>query len=298
MKNRKRSLPMLIAALSAVSLSAVGFSTWIFSYEGKTSGFGTQVSCSSAYAQTAVFKVKMTTPQVEQVKGLNKRPLKANGADTIDNTIHLGENIELPAPNDTTFGIYADEGETDLTITIDATVELSESYIKYKGLPTLIHYDFDASSTNFFATNINKVNRSSKESWNYLNLPEDTLIDATSYKDDILKLTDESNPIVTTKGWTISKQANKPLYDINRVITLNFTWGDYFNNQTPATYYNDVLDAKKLAAGEKGLSSSEVYQYFDNVQSELQAMYNKCNVKSSMKDKASLALIATVTLPN
>lgn len=145
---------------------------------------------------------------------------------TNDSSIILGETEDpTPAPEGKVNIVKIDDVTGDLTVTIDKlNIEIGNDAVSsYTQIDFAITSDNNTVSSQQFTDEVR-----TGSSWSYLSAPASILL---------------TNGNITKKTG-----ANTTTYTLNSgsTITLEFKWGDFFGNQSPANFYNKNYHDGKL----------------------------------------------------
>ena len=233
-----------VAFFGSIALLTTGFATWVVGVQQTDDKDNVNVTVDTTINEFVTFSLSLL--------------------DT-DNSIKLGETKQ---PDDAPEGkvniVKIDEVTGDLTVKIDSlNIEIGND-----ALDSYTQIDFaitsnnnDVSSQQFPAESIR-----TGAAWSYLSAPASIL------------LTNEN--ITKADGTNTTTYTLKP----SSTLTLNFGWGDFFGEQSPANFYNSKYHEDKL-----GEDLSDV---IDKINTEMDDMSDAFDEETG---KNVLTLQATLT---
>lgn len=195
-----------VAFFGSIALLTTGFATWVVGVQQTDDEDNVNVTVDTTINEFVTFSLSLSTD---------------------DCSIKLGETKEPDAapPEGKENIVKIDEVTGDLTVKIDKlNIEIGNDAVK-----SYTQIDFAITSANNTVSSQQfDENLRTGSSWSYLSAPASIL------------LTNEN--ITKTSG------ANTTTYTLNSgsTITLEFKWGDFFGDQSPANFYNKNYRDNKL----------------------------------------------------
>ncbi len=231
----------------------------------------------------------VTTASATYIIGINQTNQNPNvgvDVDTVTNNsvtfsmkVHEGSRLRVGETENTSGDVVVveDASDTAMQVTFDVTIKYGEQYLA-DGETMTINYSFDYWSEDTSSANkpllvadgllsirgeIDKTVCSTEEEgvadrWTYVDAPNATAV-----------------PTATGSGWTVSTDGN--VTTATATLTLTFKWGSFFDNQSPATFYNAKYDPSTITAEDAG-----------KIEAELDAMH-------AALDKKNITLTAEIT---
>lgn len=225
----------------------------------------------------------VTTASATYIIGINQtnqNPTVGVDVDTVENNsikftmaVHEGSRLFVGESQAALEDVVVvnDPKETAMQVTFDVTIQYGKQYLA-EGETMTINYSFDYWGKDTSSANapllvadsgdlldirgeIDKTVCSTTEEgvadrWTYVDAPDATAV-----------------PTATGSGWTVSTDGN--VTTATATLTLTFKWGSFFDNQSPATFYNAKYDPSTITAEDAG-----------KIEAELDAMYQALNEKS------------------
>ena len=233
-----------VAFFGSIALLTTGFATWVVGVQQTADKDDVNVTVNTTINEFVTFSLSLL--------------------DT-DSSITLGETEEPTAAQGDKENIVTIDGEPsgDLKVTVKSlSIEIgNEAVNSYKQIDFAItSNNNDVSSQQFPAESIR-----TGSVWSYLSAPASIL------------LTNEN--ITKTAGTNTTTYTLKS----SSTLTLNFGWGDFFGEQSPANFYNSKYHANKL-----GEDLSDV---IDKINTEMDGM----SAAFEGEGKNVLTLQATLT---
>lgn len=232
-----------IALFGSVALLTTGFATWVVGVQQTVDKDNVNVTVDTTKNEFVTFSLSLSAT---------------------DNSIKLGETKQ---PDDAPEGkvniVKIDEVTGDLTVKIDSlNIEIGNDALdSYTQIDfAIISNNNDVSSQQFPAESIRKGS-----AWSYLSAPASILL--------------------TNENITKAAETNTTTYTLkpSSTLTLNFGWGDFFGEQSPANFYNSKYHANKLG--------EDLADVIDKINTEMDAM----SAAFEGEGKNVLTLQATLT---
>ena len=236
-----------VAFFGSIALLTTGFATWVVGVQQTDDEDNVNVTVDTTINEFVTFSLSLSTD---------------------DCSIKLGETKEPDAapPEGKENIVKIDEVTGDLTVKIDSlNIEIGNDAVN-----SYTQIDFAITSANNTVSSQQfDENLRTGSSWSYLSAPASIL------------LTNENENINKTTG------ANTTTYKLKSgsTISLDFKWGDFFGEQSPANFYNKNYRADKL-----GDSLSET---INKINTEMDKMSSAFNVEEGGNNV--LTLQATLT---
>ncbi|MDY4549821.1 MAG: hypothetical protein SPD43_04220 [Candidatus Enterosoma sp.] len=251
-KSKRKWVAGGLAAFASIALLTTGFATWVVGQQKIEDDDSVTVNVDTAHNESVEFTVELPSAAKIELK-------EGRYTDSKDNRIVLPDN-ELGS-----FESKADYDKACLTISnVKITIKYGSSY----DLPANINFSISepASSSGPFksvkvASENNKFSdkRDSGDLY-YLDAPA-----SISTQD-------------TSNGGTgpFTKTENGTIITLTYTTALEFTWGNFFKNKTPAEYYNTAgIDAKSenydLITAELAAMNTQLHGQTINLHAELGA---------------------------
>lgn len=235
-KNKKNAL-IGICALAGVTLTSVGFATWVFGISNKDASLEYSVQVDSISSDTVYLEVGTQTQTTIKVG---------------EKTQHTKSNKDI-AGTGATIEAYKDALEFSIA---DITIKLGESAIK----PTKLNIELKND------TSLNKINKVKAENIKIKTLNEKVLRNDAdtyyyfSYKKEItLEFGEGKNFVEDTEttgtGYKTYKFNNT---DNQNIFKDSLNWGNFFGstNQSPVAFYNSIYGSGTSASLDVLLSAS------------------------------------------
>ena len=223
-----------VAFFGALALLTTGFATWIIGVQNTSLNQNVGVSVSTTTNESVVLTANLSDSTIELTESavVTEGFMKANGEDVVANPLQI------------TF--------SDIKIVYGKEYDLSANFDH-------LHFAFDledtttqgvkvASAGSKIATTYRAAN---SDGWTYIEAPNDVLIPTPE------------TPVDSGNG-------NSYKIDFT-TLSFDFKWGTFFDNKSPATFYNKKFPGTNIAAQEAEQN---------NVQTEMTAMYNALNGKT------------------
>lgn len=235
-KSKRKWVAGGLAAFASIALLTTGFATWVVGQQTTKDDDSVTVNVDTARNESVEFTVELPSAAKIELK-------EGKYDDSKDNRIVLPDN-----QHDQT---KADYDKACLTISnVNITIKFGSAY----HLPENINFSIsEPSSEDTFKSvkvapeNKNFSNNRSEGDLYYLSAPA-----KISTKD-----TSEGGPFAKTEnGGTMTT--------LTYTTALEFTWGNFFNNKTPAEYYNTA-----------GIAANSTN--YDLITTELEAMKTQLN---------------------
>lgn len=221
-----------ILGFAAIALTTTGFATWIVGINATTTNNDVGVTVDTVSNNGVELKLVLGSDHAIELK-------EANSSDGPVVTVTDNDSVSNP-----------------LQISVDTfTLEVGKQFLNSNtitGVEFKLKYATDDSTTDIKANAYNKVKdnkigeKRSGTEWEYISAP--------------------AKIEFTNEDITNSEDLNTYTYQINASF-LDFDWGSFFGNDSPATFYNE-----KFATG-------ATKQDVDNIFAELKAMETALNNK-------------------
>ncbi|MDY3994732.1 MAG: hypothetical protein SOY58_03165 [Candidatus Onthovivens sp.] len=257
MKKSKKAKIVLfnVIGLAAISIGTVGFATWITGIESKTDAETLTVTVDYSKNTTCIVEATLS-----------------------DATIHVGEHVEKSAEN----LIYNDGEAEDLEITFSKFVVISSPDVNISKVNLNIGGEATTTSISNCSIIDNGVvptnlyeGKENTDKKSYFKLSQSEL-GTTVIKNGLYLTTmadTDSNYVSGYNCYTLSS------------MTLSFSWGSLFNNDSPCTYYNEQLKTIEPTS-DKLKNMQEYNKILNQMYSNLSATGNKLTLTITVETAA------------
>ena len=227
----------------------------------------------------------VTTASATYIIGINQtnqNPTVGVDVDTVKNnsvtfsmTVNEDSRLRVGETKNTSGDVVVvkDASETAMQVTFNVTIKYGEQYLA-DGETMTINYSFDYWSDATKSANAPLLVEDTEDAGDLLDIRGEIdktvcstekggTADRWTYVDapDATKVPTESG-----NGWTVTTEGN--VTTATAALTLTFKWGSFFDNLSPANFYNAQYDPSSITAEEAG-----------NIEAELDAMYQALNTK-------------------
>ena len=237
MKNLKRRKYITLALSTAllISVSSVGFSTWIFSLEQKEQSFTTTINISSSWNATAMLDLQSTTTQIE------------SDGKTEDSDILKEFNVPL---------------DGSLLVANDIVNSVTDSSSKGGTL----NYTIDAiQNSNDNKIDLNVITSNA--------ITDTTFHDNTSDLKyfDISASIESVASLIESRKIVIDETNNIDGYTkyIIKLDEFKIKYGSYFNGENPEVFYQNQIDDLKIKYEQGNIGKEEYLNSIQQAKKEL-----------------------------
>lgn len=238
--SKGKNIGIVTAALAAVALVGVGFSTWIVGVQNKESSGDVSITADSVEYKSLSIATSFTSIVIGETNPVNGKYFTYENRDTTPNmttkatfTITLGRDFTT---NDFDFN--------QISLAVVDAASAGENFVDNK---------VDSS-------NVHLETRTKKENLTYFEVPAS------------IKIEDKDKPTIgDAEGSSLTKT-------VTMTKDFTFTWGSMFDTKTPMAYYNDTIDGAVTNATDESKKNPDIY--IQQAVNELDEMKNIFSGKS------------------